>query len=489
VGRAVEPSTVAESLPCTGDMMKIGAKTLIGKEDIHWYDGISSSFTRKTTSGGKINLHSYGDIVDVAQAYGDGSPSSAALSNALSAIGNKRSPIFLSEGIWTIDTNLTFTNIPLILGIPGKTILQPSSNVTGTFCTITTSNNTDSGYPYPCKVYGLTLKGNSTTAVGMLIGGTGVSAQIYADEIEIYGFSATNAVGLKIADVVMFNGNRINCAKDNYIGCLVDASDTALPTMVSFRDSNFRESNNIGFNIVDGYQVKFDNCVFESNDAEGLKADTGASENILFLTLNGCWFENNYNGHVSQTSNYSLVADGASGASTCSVQLRDTYFNGSAATEKSISFISVTDFVLDNVRCSNVTDTMSFASSIGKIINHPHNAITLPTVGIVSGTSRVRVEDNNTFGGFVDKDATPDVSLAVNFVTLNSGATTITNLDNGYDGQHIRVFIGDGFTTIDFTGTALKGNAGVDWSPSPGDWMDCVFYGATWICAVHDCNA
>lgn len=86
---------------------------------------------------------------------------------------------------------------------------------------------------------------------------------------------------------------------------------------------------------------------------------------------------------------------------------------------------------------------------------------------------------------FTANDATPSVSSGELFNTANSSATTITMFDNGYIGQKIRVLILDANTTVDFTGTNLKGNGGSDWSPSNGDFMDCVFNGTDWYCSVH----
>lgn len=84
-------------------------------------------------------------------------------------------------------------------------------------------------------------------------------------------------------------------------------------------------------------------------------------------------------------------------------------------------------------------------------------------------------------------DATPTVAIDLGlFQTINSNPTTITNFDNGYVGQEITVLIQDANTTIDFTGTALKGNGGVDWTPANGDFMRCSFNGTNWYCSVHD---
>lgn len=95
----------------------------------------------------------------------------------------------------------------------------------------------------------------------------------------------------------------------------------------------------------------------------------------------------------------------------------------------------------------------------------------------------------DSFRTFTAQDATPSVKGTSNFKTANANPTTITMFDDGIDGQVIRVVINDADTTIDFSGTHLKGNAGVDWTPASGDWMECVFDGTDWFCSVHDTTA
>jgi hypothetical protein len=92
---------------------------------------------------------------------------------------------------------------------------------------------------------------------------------------------------------------------------------------------------------------------------------------------------------------------------------------------------------------------------------------------------------------FTDQDATPSVLTGNNtvYTTANTVATTITDFDDGYVGQSITVIIGDGNTTVDFTSSGLKGNAGVDWSPASGDHMICVYDGTDWYCIVSDNTA
>ena len=86
------------------------------------------------------------------------------------------------------------------------------------------------------------------------------------------------------------------------------------------------------------------------------------------------------------------------------------------------------------------------------------------------------------FAAMADQDATPSVKGGKHFVTANTLATTITAFDDAIEGQEIVVKIGDANTTVDFTGTTLKGNGGVDWTPGSGDFLRCTFDGTNWLC-------
>lgn len=88
-----------------------------------------------------------------------------------------------------------------------------------------------------------------------------------------------------------------------------------------------------------------------------------------------------------------------------------------------------------------------------------------------------------------DGDATPSVFTTVNnklYITANASPTTITDFDSGRVGQTIWVIINDVNTTIDFTASGLKGNGGVDWSPTTGDHMICIYDGTDWYCNISD---
>lgn len=79
----------------------------------------------------------------------------------------------------------------------------------------------------------------------------------------------------------------------------------------------------------------------------------------------------------------------------------------------------------------------------------------------------------------------PSVQLVSEMVTANATPTTITNFSVGKPGQTITLMIADANTTIDFTGTNLKGNGGSDWAAPNGGSMTCTTPdGTTWYCRI-----
>ena len=103
---------------------------------------------------------------------------------------------------------------------------------------------------------------------------------------------------------------------------------------------------------------------------------------------------------------------------------------------------------------------------------------------VASTTTTPFVNNSTVFAAFTASDATPSVLLGDKFVTANAAPTTITAFDDGYAGKEIFVKIGDANTTVDFTGTTLKGNGGADWTPASGDYLHAVHDGTNWLCTV-----
>lgn len=196
-------------------------------------------------------------------------------------------------------------------------------------------------------------------------------------------------------------------------------------------------------------------------------------------------------------SNSNVEDNGAAGlslngATHCSV-LGST-FEGNAFQAISISGAAFDNIVNENTFIDHADGiTVSGTSDRNQIrFNNLTNAITNKIANTSSGAYNV-IEDNvvTTTGvpSFTSADATPSVLLGDVFQTANAGSTTITNFDDGYEGKQIKVLIQDTNTTIDFTGSNLKGNVGVDWTPTTDDHMTCVFDGTDWYCDISDNTA
>jgi parallel beta-helix repeat protein len=84
----------------------------------------------------------------------------------------------------------------------------------------------------------------------------------------------------------------------------------------------------------------------------------------------------------------------------------------------------------------------------------------------------------STFAPFRDLTAnstTPSVADGAHFKTANTNPTTITNFSGGVDAQEITVVVNDANTTLDFSSSNLKGNAGVDRAMASGDAVRAVY--------------
>ena len=143
--------------------------------------------------------------------------------------------------------------------------------------------------------------------------------------------------------------------------------------------------------------------------------------------------------------------------------------------------LTVTDAVTGDISEITVVGNTSTGNTSADVRIDPPDAV-------ISG-NRFGASASTLVHSFTSTDATPSVKGRNAFKTANASATTITALDDGVEGQQVTVLINDANTTIDFTGTTLKGNAGGDWSPGSGDHMVCTKIGSNWYCQISDNTA
>lgn len=81
---------------------------------------------------------------------------------------------------------------------------------------------------------------------------------------------------------------------------------------------------------------------------------------------------------------------------------------------------------------------------------------------------------------FTNGDTTPSVLGASSFKTANAGATSITNFDDGYEGQVITIVAQDANTRIiNNANTVLVG--GIDYIMNNNDSVTLMLVGSKWI--------
>ena len=129
-------------------------------------------------------------------------------------------------------------------------------------------------------------------------------------------------------------------------------------------------------------------------------------------------------------------------------------------------------------------------AEFNNILNNATSLVSPVTANLdLDGYTLIDPVYRHTVQTYAAGDATPAVSGGTVFKTANASPTTITMFDSGVEGQVIHVLINDTQTTIDFTGTNLKGNAGADWTPTTGDMLMAVFISPNWYCRISDNTA
>jgi hypothetical protein len=137
--------------------------------------------------------------------------------------------------------------------------------------------------------------------------------------------------------------------------------------------------------------------------------------------------------------------------------------------------------VLNNQITSKQTGVVVSAVDAASHLDVQSNAF-LSCVVNVSGLSQL----NDFASGDATPACRPDFSV---YRTANATPTTITDFDGvsvgaGDVGRAITVIVNDANTTLDFSGSSLKGNGGSDWVASSGDSVRAVWDGTNWLCVL-----
>lgn len=251
-------------------------------------------------------------------AVGDGvNDDTPALQNWLLVLGQNTQKAFgyWPAGIYKHTANLTVPASVNILGAGSQlTILKPTASVT-------TALTTSSG----CKLHAFKIDGtNTTNATGLLIAPVGPDYNEIQDVWvqNFLGSGATNGIGIIVQNSVSLYCLRMFALSCNINMLVLGSPAGSLPTTSVFESCQFNTAINnagaavsgVGVWMRSGQQCTFRDTIFEVNAAQGLFVQAIAGGIVQDLTVEDCWFEDNYHGYVGVPQVYSLQVDGTTGS-------------------------------------------------------------------------------------------------------------------------------------------------------------------------------
>lgn len=105
----------------------------VGADDLEFWDGLSRTFARQTSTGGTITMNKIGEAVNILEVYGSGSAyTDATITLALSMIGSANTTITFTPGTWVISNNISI-NSNFTCHIPAGCVFNVAANKTLTF--------------------------------------------------------------------------------------------------------------------------------------------------------------------------------------------------------------------------------------------------------------------------------------------------------------------------------------------------------------------
>lgn len=433
-----------------------------------------------------VNAKEYGSI-------GSGGDDTAVIQAALDDAATTKLKVFVPPGTYLCNVSMGTEQTLFGAGI-GRTILKPFTDKE-VILVDSTSVAKENAQLHDFSIEGDTSK---TSQDGIRFAGTNQNDwhKLWNLEILTCGRDGIRVVGRMIWS--SFQNIRI----DQCEGCGVYLEGTGAINLNTFINVAARRGKNHGWRVLENgvipNQLTFINCNSESN-VDG----TNTVHGFYFTRCQGfmlanCWAEKNGLNPTGDDST-GVFIDGTNPYANSILGGYYTNHNYGIRVEGGSSKDTV--LTLDGgvriFHSGDVTNPQSGlkveSANVNVTYGDVRNSYATEIDDVVDANSNAHVHKrfpvSSAIQTFTNNDTTPTVRYGNVFLTSSGAPTTITMLDDGFKGQEVAVIVNDSNTTIDFTGTNLKGNAGVDWSPANGDHMVCVFDGTDWYCRISDNTA
>ncbi len=227
-------------------------------------------------------------------ALGDGTTNdTAALNTAFSQVGRS---IYIPKGCYLHDQ----LDPPVCAQIIGESeycaILKPRAGVA-------IGLSIAGGEHYPAKLASFQIDGSLTSGtIGLFLGQA--SSAVQADGVRVLNFKGTDAVGVRVGDLLKSTIRKLT-AQCNTLNLHVEQVVDLFPTTLHFDSCVFADACTHGAKLVDGWNILFTNCDFESSALEGTLLAPRDQGNLDQIVFDSCWWEKNYFSHPDR---YQFVA-------------------------------------------------------------------------------------------------------------------------------------------------------------------------------------
>lgn len=281
----------------------------------------------------------------------------------------------------------------------------------------------------------------TVAATGGIYAGSGINVtRSSLKNIEIKGFTITNGYGLRFGNFLESVVENVN-TRANYDGVIqvTGKSTTTLEVKSCYSGSNTRYGLYLTGTF---FGSSFYNFVSESNGSNGLYIH-GAG--VRGLTFYSPYFESNN----TTAGTEQILVTGAGGNLASDITFYNLWDTDNPAGTRTFEiFVDAAERIqffypklvaLEYVKVGTLTSRCEVYSPT---VRYTDTAI----VGNTTGQMRIHTIQ---LSALVPQDATPSVGGQYpNYITGNASATTITNLDDGFDGQVVTLTCNDAFTTI-----------------------------------------
>ncbi|MEO7986919.1 MAG: glycosyl hydrolase family 28-related protein [Gemmatimonadales bacterium] len=403
-------------------------------------------------------------MVSVAEfgAIGDGSDETAKIQAAIDAADAQGGGIvFFPPGTYTIANSLTLAHGIWLIGASRENCkLRASSAI------LMIDGRFASAREYNAGMAHLTVDGNGVATGCLELDLT--SGLYFLDCVftSAVGATAGRAVKLNTAVFTVWENCKFNSSR---VGFDLNQSGTGAPNMSAFRDCRFESNSEVGLKI-EGTTgtgilgVDVDGCTFYNNGTSGNNAAGGIWADVVrSLSVTHSYFESNKGGASIHliiavlpriTKNYFTeagpLANGAVWAETVAGSgaqipiITDNNFDGSLATNVTISSGAVNAYIARN-----------FVASGGALTDlGSHKAL--------------------------DNDATPQVRGSNYLTVKNTLLTTITNLDEGAPGQRVTLIFDTAPNATVATGGSFRLAGGVNFTATANDTLTVILHSGVW---------